>query len=240
MVRSTPASAFWDGFRRSLPFVLIVAPFGALFGVLATEAGLRVFETMTFSMTVFAGASQLTALQMLNEGAPTAVALASALAVNLRMAMYSASLAPHFGAAPLWQRAFISYFTVDQSYALSIARFETGPPLTLQERIRFFFGTMVPIVPAWYASSLAGAVLGTQIPDSWALDYALPIAFLAIAAPMLRTLAHVAAAFVAVLVALLAAGLPFNLGLIVGGLSGMMAGAQVEVLLKEKGLWHDA
>ncbi|WP_146346530.1 AzlC family ABC transporter permease [Phaeobacter marinintestinus] len=239
MARSPLSSAYWDGFRKGLPFLLIVAPFGALFGVLATEAGLQVFETMTFSMTVFAGAAQLTAIQMLNEGAPTAVALASALAVNLRMAMYSASLTPYLGAAPLWQRAFIAYFTVDQSYALSIAHYETSPEMSLAARIRFFFGTMTPIVPAWYASSLAGAVLGAQIPESWALDFALPITFLAIAAPMLRTLAHVAAAFVAVAVALLAAGLPFNLGLIVGGISGMMAGARVEVMLREKGLWDE-
>lgn len=239
MPRVSQSSSYWDGVRHGAPFVLIVAPFGALFGVLATEAGLHVAETMIFSMSVFAGAAQLTAIQMLNDGAPTIIALASALAVNLRMAMYSASLTPFLGAAPLWQRAFISYFTVDQSYALSIARFETHPRMTLAERVRYFFGTVTPIVPAWYVASLAGAVLGTRIPDSWALDFALPITFLAIAAPMLRTLAHVAAAFVAVTVALLSAGLPFNLGLMVGGVAGMMAGAQVELVLRRKGLWRD-
>ena len=68
-----------------------------------------------FSLVVIAGAAQFTALQLLQEEAPTVIVLISALAVNLRMAMYSASLTPYIGSAPLWQRAFAAYLTVDQS-----------------------------------------------------------------------------------------------------------------------------
>jgi hypothetical protein len=52
--------------------------------------------------------------------------------------------------------------------------------------------------------------------------------------PMLRTPAHVVACFVAVATALPAAALPYNLGLIVAGLAGMMAGAQTEVWLENR------
>ncbi len=102
MASTTAKSFFWKGIRDSLPFVLVVVPFGLLFGVLAVEAGLSVVETMTFTMTVFAGAAQFTALQLMQEQTPTLMILASALAVNLRVAMYSASLTPYLGAAPLW------------------------------------------------------------------------------------------------------------------------------------------
>jgi hypothetical protein len=51
---------------------------------------------------------------------------------------------------------------------------------------------------------------------------------------MLRTPAHVAAAFLSVTLALVLAGLPYNLGLLVAGLAGMVAGAQVEVMLERR------
>jgi branched chain amino acid efflux pump len=231
-----PRAYFWKGFWDGAPFVLVAGPFGLLFGVLATEAGLNLMEIMTFTVTVFAGAAQFTALQLMQEQAPTLIVLASALAVNLRVAMYSASLTPYLGAAPLWQRALAAYFTVDQSYACSIARFEAEPNMTVNQRMAYFFGTVAPIAPLWYAATLLGAVLGSRIPDSWALDFALPIAFLAMIAPMLRTPAHVAAALVSVIVSLIAAGLPYNTGLLVAGFCAMIAGAQTEVLMARRKL----
>lgn len=230
-----PVSAtFWQGFRAGIPFVLVVGPFGALFGVLATEAGLDVLETLLFSVVVIAGAAQFTALQLMTENAPTAIVLLSALAVNLRMAMYSASLTPWLGAAPLWQRAIIAYFVLDQSYACSILKFEAEPDMSVPHRIAYFAGAVAPVVPAWYACTALGALVGTKIPESWALDFALPITFLALVAPMLRTSAHLVAAFVAILVSLLTAGMPHSLGLIIAGTIGMMAGAQAEVFLARR------
>ena len=236
MTRTTAKSFFWKGFWDGAPFILVAGPFGMLFGVLATEAGLNLVEAMTFTITVFAGAAQFTALQLMHEQAPTLIVLISALAVNLRVAMYSASLTPYLGAAPLWQRACAAYMTVDQSYALSIIQFETEPAMTTQQRMAYFFGTNGIVAPAWISATLFGAIMGSRIPESWALDFALPIAFLAMIAPMLRTTAHLIAAFVAMSAALAAAGLPYNLGLIVGGIAGMMAGAQAELMMARKGV----
>jgi len=231
MGHTTPNWHFWKGVRDGAPFILVAGPFGMLFGVLATEAGFALVETMTFTVTVFAGAAQFTALQLMHEAAPTIIILVSALAVNLRMAMYSASLTPYLGAAPLWQRACAAYFLVDQSYALSIIRFETHPDMTTSQRVAYFFGTNGLIAPVWYLATLFGAVMGSQIPDTWALDFVMPVAFLAMIAPMLRTLPHLIAALTASAVALAAAGLPFNTGLIVAGFCGMVAGAQAELVL---------
>lgn len=231
MAITTVKSAYLKGVMDSAPFILMIAPFASLFGLVATEAGLSVFETLAFSVVVIAGAAQFTALQLLQEEAPTIVVLASALAVNLRMAMYSASLTPYIGAAPLWQRALAAYLTVDQAYIVSISQYEKDPAMTVPQRMRYFFGVATPIIPIWYGFSIVGAVLGAQVPESWALDFAIPIAFLAMIAPMFRTAAHVAAAFVAVVVSLLAATMPYSLGIIVAGAAGMMAGAQTEVWL---------
>ena len=84
---SSTRSFYFRGFRDGLPFVLVVAPFAVLFGVIATEAGLNIVETMSMSVLVIAGAAQFTALQLLSDNAPTFIAILTALAVNMRMAM---------------------------------------------------------------------------------------------------------------------------------------------------------
>jgi len=232
---TTTKSAFWKGFWDSAPFIVVAAPFAVLFGVLATEAGLSVFETLSFSVVVIAGAAQFTALSLMEDGAPTAIVLASALAVNLRMAMYSASITPYLGDQPIWKRAFAAYFLVDQTYAVSIAKFEAEPKMPPAQRIAYFFGTVTPICPMWYVFTLVGALVGQQIPEAWALDFVIPIAFLALIAPMLRSSAHICAALVAIVVALSLAWLPYNLGLIVAGLAGRSAGAQTEGWVERRG-----
>ncbi len=231
---TTAKSAYVKGLIDGAPFVLIIIPFSMLFGLLAVETGLNVVEALVFSVVVIAGAAQFTALQLMQEQAPTLVVLASALAVNLRMAMYSASLTPYVGKAPFWQRALVAYTTVDQSYIVAIARFEKDPDMSVPHRVAYFLGAVTPVVPLWYGFTVVGALLGAQVPDSWALDFAIPIAFLAMIAPMFRTLAHVVAALVAVVVALLAAGVPYSLGLIIAGVAGMMAGARTEVWLNRR------
>lgn len=222
------ASTFWRGFVDGVPFIIVIIPFSMLFGVVATEAGLSVFETLSFSVVVIAGAAQFTAIQLMLENAPTLVVILSALAVNLRMAMYSAALTPHFGSAPLWQRAFASYLIVDQSYAVALLKYEDAPEMSAPQKLAYFFGCVTPVAPLWWLGSLAGALIGETLPAWLSLDFAVPITFLALIAPALRTKAHVSAAMFASVLALLLNDLPFNLGLFIAGLGGMMMGAELE------------
>jgi predicted branched-subunit amino acid permease len=224
----TPRSEFWRGTRDGLPFMLVIAPFGAVFGVVATEAGLDLAQVMGFSVVVIAGAAQFVAVQLMVEQAPVLIVIATALAVNLRMAMYSASLAPHLGPLPFWKRAFVAYITVDQTYAPAILRYENQPDLSPAVRLAYFLGTATPIIPIWYVATWAGAVLGSTVPADLPIDFAIPITFLALIMPMLRSLAHVGAAFVSIIGTLLFAFLPFNLGLLVAALLAMSVGAEIE------------
>ncbi|WP_259918111.1 AzlC family ABC transporter permease [Jannaschia sp. M317] len=222
------SSPFREGMAKGFPFVVILVPFGALFGVLATEAGLTLTQVMAFTSLVIAGASQFTAIQLMVDDVPAAIVILSALAVNLRMVMYSASLAPHLGPAPAWQRVIIAYLLVDQTYALSQSAYDDNPAWSLRDKVAFFAGTALPVFPAWVGSTLIGALLGAQVPESWSLDFALPLAFLALVGPMLRTRAHVVAALVSVTAALALAWVPWNLGLIFAALLAMAAGAEME------------
>jgi len=229
---TTTKRVLLTGIKDSIPFVIVVGPFALLFGVVAAEAGLTVTQSFGFSVAVIAGAAQFAAVQLMAENAPTLVIIATALAVNLRMAMYSASLAPHFVGVSLWKRAAMSYLLVDQAYALSMTKFETEPDMNSSQRVVYFVGTMVINIPVWYGCTLLGALFGAQIPPEYALDFALPIAFLALIAPMLKTAAHLAATATSITLALLLAFIPYNLGLIIAAIGAMMVGAQVELMLE--------
>lgn len=225
----TPRQAFLHGIVQSLPFLLVIVPFAVLFGVVALEAGLDLAQTMGFSILVLAGASQFTAVQLLTDHAPVIIVLLSALAVNLRMAMYSASLVPWLRQASPGQKLWLAYALVDQTYALSIQHYERHPGLSVAQRVAYFSGTAVAICLPWSICTWLGATLGRAIPEGIALDFALPITFLAMIAPMLRTAAHLAACFVAITAALIFAGLPSGLGLLIAAPLGMATGALVEI-----------
>lgn len=225
---------FLSGITHGVPFILILVPFALLFGVVGTEAGLNLTEVMGFSVLVIAGSAQFTAIQLMVEDAPTVVILATALAVNLRMAMYSASMVAHLGAAPLWQRALASYAMLDQTYALSIKRFDEMPSLTGPQKMAYFTGAAVTMVPPWYLFTYIGAVAGTAIPPEFALDFALPITFLALVAPLLRTLPHVVAALTSVAGTLALIWVPFSLGLILAAIAALLAGTLTEIWLERR------
>lgn len=225
---------FWKGFVDCAPFILVVMPFGLLFGVVATEAGFDLLQTMSMSFLVIAGASQFAAVSLMEENAPVLIVLATALAVNMRMAMYSASMVPHMGKAPLWQRALAAYFLVDQTYGVSIRRYEADKTLTLPERMAFFFGAAMAICPLWYFMTFLGAVAGSAIPPEYALDFAVPITFIALVAPYLGTFPHIMAAFVSVVAALALAWVPYNGGLIVAAGLAMMTGAGIEIWMEKR------
>lgn len=208
--------------------MLVVVPFAILFGAVATDIGLNLFEVLAFSMAVVAGAAQFTAVQLISEEAPTLIVLASSLAVNLRFAMYSATLAPHLGAAPLWKRAFVSYFLVDQAFALSAPKFDEETEWGLHEKLPYYFGTTILVVTLWFASTILGALIGAAIPPEYALDFAVPICFLAMIGPALRTPAHIGAALTAIIASPLLVWVPHSLGILIAGLIAMIVGAEIE------------
>ncbi|WP_099826006.1 AzlC family ABC transporter permease [Oceaniglobus indicus] len=227
-VRNPVRAAFWRGARDGAPFLLVVTPFSLLFGVMAAESGLTLTQAMGFNFIVVAGASQFIAVSLMADDAPALVVMATALAVNLRMAMYSAALVPHLGAAPLWQRALIAYMNTDQTYTVSVLEYEKRPEMPLAEKVTYFVGAAAPVLAAWYAFALVGVLVGASIPPAFALDFALPITFVALITPMLRTLAHVAAAVTSIVVALSLTWVPSGLGLLIAAACAMVVGALFE------------
>jgi predicted branched-subunit amino acid permease len=100
--------------------------------------------------------------------------------------------------------------------------------MTAAEKHAVFFGAVVAVAPLWFLASLAGGMIGQAIPPQYALDFALPITFLAMVAPMLRSVPHLAAAGVSILLSLLLVGMPYGTGLLVAASAAMAAGVWAE------------
>ena len=233
-------SSYKKGFVAGLPLLIAYIPFALVFGVVAVDAGLAVYEAIAMSAAVVAGAAQFAALGLLTEDAPVAIAILAGVAVNLRMAMYSAHIAEHWRGASFWQRALAAYVLHDQSYGMSINRYAEGKERTLANRFGWYSGVLTPTTGTWFACTTIGGLLGAQIPAGWSLDFAVPIAFIAIAAPMLKRLPHVAAAGVGVVASLALAWLPLGFGVLAGGALGMLAGVATEVWIARSDRMEDA
>lgn len=220
------AREFLAGVRAELPLILGVIPFGMIYGVVAVNAGMPPGAAQAMSAIVFAGSSQFAAAQLVAGGAPTMVLISTIFILNLRHALYSASIAPYLKPlSPLW-KAGLSYLLTDEAYAVSILNYE-------QEGNRahahwFFLGAGLALWTSWQISTAAGILLGTVIPTSWSLDFAAALTFIAMTIPLLRDKAAVAAALAAGIVAVAAYSLPYKLGLVLAALTGIVVGMLAE------------
>ncbi|GGL49984.1 AzlC family ABC transporter permease [Halocalculus aciditolerans] len=217
--------AFRAGVRDALPLLLGIVPFGLVSGVAAVDAGFSLAQAMGLSVFVFAGASQLAALSLVQEGAPALVVVATAVVINLRMGMYSASLAPHFREYTTRWKAAMAYVLTDQAYALSVARYRGGDV----DKRPYYLGVALTLWVVWQAATVVGLVVGGGVPESWGLSFTVPLVFLALLVPAVEDRATgVAAAVGAVAGTLGAVYLPLHLGLLAGGLCGVAAGLLVD------------
>lgn len=213
---------FLAGIRVMAPLLLGVAPFGIISGVTAIGAGMTPFQAVASSFALFAGSSQLVMYGLIGQGAPVAIIVLTVLIVNLRMSMYSASLAPHFRDLPSGWKSALAYLLTDEAYVLSITGFRR--PMTIEEKAWYYAGAALCLWSVWQACNIVGATIGARVPANWSLDFAVPLTFLALLIPAVKDRASGAAAFSAGLAAVLLAGLPYNIGMITATFVGIGSG----------------
>ena len=225
---------FWNGVRAEFPLLVGVFPFGLIYGALALNAGLSTFASQLMSSIVFAGSSQFVAAQLVHDAAPGVVIILTIAVVNLRHMLYSASLAPYLKNLSLKWKILLSYLLTDEAYAPSVLKYEKEG-LTPASHW-FLLGAGFALWFIWQVSTALGIFLGTAIPESWSLDFALPLTFIAMVVPALKNRPMIAAALSAGLVALLAYSLPFKLGLILAALTGIAVGTILESRKSPRGM----
>jgi len=222
-------SAFRQGVRDVTPLLLGIIPFGFIAGIATVNAGLGLPEAVGLSAIVFAGAAQLAALDLIGRDAPLAIVVVTAVVINLRMLMYSASLAPHLQHLSSRTKAAVAYLLTDQAYALAIARYRTAEST---RSIAYYFGVAATLWVVWQLTTVAGVVLGTSVPESLGLEFAVPLVFLALLIPAMEDGPTTVAGLLGGTVAVATAGLPLNLGLLVGATAGILAGLLTEARME--------
>jgi 4-azaleucine resistance transporter AzlC len=215
--------AFLSGARDFAPIILGVIPFGAIAGIAAIEAGLSVAQAMGMSVIILAGASQLATIDLLAQDAALVTIVFTALIINARFVMYSASLAEYVVPLPRRHKGAVAYLLTDQAYAFSITRYVDRPE-SPGTRFAYYAGVGMSLWIVWQVSTAAGAVLGAFVPESLSLDFAIPLVFIALMVPALREKSDVLAAGTAAVISVTAIGMPFNLSLITAAFTGIAAG----------------
>lgn len=169
-------SEFWRGARASVPVVIAAAPFGLLFGALAVENGMTVFEATLASATIFAGASQMVGIELFGADVAPWIIVFSVFAVNFRHILYSATMGRTIGHLSRPQRAFAFFLMTDPQFAVTEQRAEQG------HRVSFawYLGLGLPIYVLWVLEGYLGALFGGLIedPSVYAIDFLLPLYFL--------------------------------------------------------------
>jgi 4-azaleucine resistance transporter AzlC len=229
---SSPSSRraeFISGVRATLPLILGAIPFGIIFGALAVSAGLRPVEAQAMSLFVFAGSAQFIAVGLIAGGLAPGLIILTTFVVNLRHALYSASLAPYVKHLPPRWLMPLGFWLTDETYAVVITRYrdgENGPHAHW-----FYFGSAVAMYANWQVCTLIGIVAGSQIADpaSWGLDFAMIVTFIGIIAPLIADRPALASVIVSGIVAVAANGLPNKLGLMLAAVLGIAAGVLAEM-----------
>ena len=217
----SPREEFWAGVRDQVPILLGVIPFGLIFGALAISVGVSPLAVQGFSLFVFAGSAQFIAVGLIGEMAPAIVIVATIFVVNLRHALYSASMSPHFAPLRLTWKLSLSWLLTDEAFATASTRYRRGNTVSAHW---YTLGTGLALWTAWQLSTALGIWLGGGIPASFPLAFALPLTFIALLIPTLVDRPTVLAAASAGVIAVLLSSLPLKLGLLIGVMVGIGIG----------------
>mgnify|MGYP006300125351 CR=1 FL=1 len=167
-------SSLKNGVKDALTIILGYLPIGMAYGMLAVNKGLTPLQTTAMSIFVFAGSSQLVAIEMIAAGSAVAAIAAMTFLVNLRHLLLSASLSLHLRNLPFYYYPFLGFLVTDESFAVAMSKIENK-----RNKQSYFFGLGFTAYLGWVFSSAAGAFLTEFINfgSGGALDFVLPAMF---------------------------------------------------------------
>ena len=217
-----------DGIKVTFPFMVGAAPFGVIFGALATAQGLHPFETLSLSLFVFSGSAQFVAISLLALGAGAWTIWLATLILNLRHTLYAAALVPYVRHLSLPWRFVLSAGLTDETFAAMEDRYRR---LGRQEHSHWAYLTsVVAMYVNWNIWTSLGIVAGRQftgLEDS-GLAFAAIATFIGMVVQKLTTPGARAAAAIAGVLAAALAFLPHNLGLTIATLVAICGAVLVD------------
>jgi branched chain amino acid efflux pump len=209
------------------------APFGLIFGVLGIAADMTPAAVISFSLIIFAGSSQFIAAKLLADGLGIGLIILTTFIVNLRHALYSASLGTHMSKISQKWLLPLAFWLTDETYAVVISNWQKDVP----HKRWYHLGSAVSMYSNWQVWTILGLIAGTQLEGvaDLGLEFAMVVTFIGIVVPFIKTRPILLSAIVAGIVSVIAAPVPNNGGLMIASLAGILAGIIAEAYLnKEK------
>jgi len=232
---SAPASTslFLEGVRAITPMAVSVIPFGLAIGAAAAASNTPTLPALASAPLILAGAAQLSTIQLLDAGVAPLVVIASALMINARILLYSASLAPWFRGESLGRRLLLALPVIDQLHFTVQPRFERGD-LDRSGRITFYVGAATCLLIAWITSNSLAVLVGAQLPESAGLHVAAPVALAGLLARSIDGRRATTVAITAAIFSVVAVGLPFHSVVLVASLAGIAAGTALSAVERRR------
>ncbi len=220
-------SAAFAGLRDTIPLIVGTSPFAVIFGTLVVSAGLPPEAALALSAIVFAGSAQFISIGLISGGAALPVIWLTTFVINLRHALYSATVQPVTKAWPLPWRVLGAFWLTDECFAVFERRLQA---VGERNSLPYYLGSAISFYLNWVIWTAVGAYLGNLIPGvaTLGLDFAMIATFAAMVAPQLKSLTPVAVAATAGSVAWIAQGLPYKLGLMLAALTGVAVGVLLD------------
>lgn len=235
-VKPSRQNEFMRGFKDTIPLMVGAAPFGVIFGVLAINNGLSFWAALGFSVFVFAGSSQFIAAKLVAENLHIALIILTTFIVNLRHALYSASLGPAMKDLPQKWMLPLAFWLTDETYAVVIRRW-TDEAEQSPFKHWYHLGSAIPMYLNWQLWTLIGLIAGTQLEGlaTLGLEFAMVVTFIGIVVPLVKSRPMLLCALVAGVVSVVGKGIPNNGGLMLAAIAGIAAGVMLEAYVgKEK------
>lgn len=228
----TPRGEFRRGMRSIAPTSPGTFAWGLVTGVAMVKFGMTLPQALGMTYLVYAGSAQLAALPLIAAGAPVWVVVLTAIIVNLRFVIYSASLVQIFHHLNLRWRLALGYFTGDVTFAILNRQLQSHP-----ERPHanwFYLGLGIASWIVWQSASVLGIVLASQIPESWGLSLAGAITLVCLTIPLIRNLPAVVGVACAGVLAIVLAHWPARLGLVAAVVVGMSVALALESWMSKR------
>lgn len=217
-------SAFREGVVAVFPLAFGVLPIGIIFGATAVESGLSLFQTLASSFLMIGGAAQILAVSLLKEQAATIVIILSALMINLRHVIYSASLSELSKEHPKRTLGVLSYFLTDECFVTLNSK------MMKNEKISpgYFFGAGLTLWILWQLSTYAGTLLGKDLPAWLHIHYLSDFIFLAIICQASRSKRVISGVLIAFFIAAALSALPYKLNVLIAAIFAAYVASHLE------------
>lgn len=155
----TRRESFKEGLKAGIPIGLGYFAVSFTFGIMASAAGLSVFQSVLISASNLTSAGQFAGLGVIASMGSYLEVILTQVIINLRYVLMSLSLSQKFDRNEKWfHRYFVAHGVTDEIFGVSSTR-----PGKLS--VFFNYGAMCLAIPGWSLGTGIGAALGNVLPE---------------------------------------------------------------------------